>query len=439
MYENRAARSGRVISLRVVVLKARHPRHRAIALLAGGPGQSAASLAPLIADGVFGRALSTLRDRYDILFVDNRGMGESHKFDCDFTPPAHPELYLRQLWPDAILSACRAKSAAVSNLDLYNTNNAVDDFDDVRAALGYPKIVLSGGSYGTFFALVDIRRHADHVESAILDGLSAPHFVPLPGSPDGAQVALDRLIAKCRHDVVCNTHFPAFAAHVNALVRRFDRGPVPVRVKNAATNRFETVPLSKEVFIDRFRDTLYDPENAATVPYIVERAYRGDTVPLGDLMDGMSQAFSHAVNFAAFLNYTCADEIPFVSEVAIKAAAAHSFAGDVRFRAQQHACAIWRVQPMPASFDDPVRSDVPILIITGSDDPATPPSYAAKALPYLRNAKQAVVRGAGHTTQTPCTDRLMVEFVRAGSAKGLDVSGCSGAFTPPRFAISSSG
>jgi hypothetical protein len=50
-----------------------------------------------------------------------------------------------------------------------------------------------------------------------------------------------------------------------------------------------------------------------------------------------------------------------------------------------------------------------------------------------------LVRGAGHTTETPCTDRLIVQFVRAQSAKGLDVSRCDAAFKAPRFATSMAG
>lgn len=436
VYEDRMARSGRVILLRVVVLKAKHATHNAIALIAGGPGQSAVFFAPLIADGVFAKPLSVLRDHYDILFVDNRGMGGSHPFACDFVPPGDPKSYFRQLWPDKIVSACHAKNMATSNLNLYNTNNAIDDLDDVRAALDYPKLVLNGGSYGTFFSMVYIRRHPTRVASAILDGVAAPHFVPLPGSPDGAQTALNDLIAKCGRNTVCNAHFPAFGQHFNALMLRFDRGPVAVRVKNAATGWLETVPLWKEVFVDRLRQALYDPQNAASIPYVVERAYHADYVPLGELVNGMSVALGHALDWGAFLSYTCSDEMPFISKDEIRQAATSSFAGDVRFRAQQHACSIWNVRPMPLSFNDPVRSNLPILMITGSDDPTTPPRSAAEALPSLPNAKQVLVRGAGHTTETPCIDRLIVQFVRARSGKQLNVSRCSAAFTLPPFATS---
>jgi pimeloyl-ACP methyl ester carboxylesterase len=94
---------------------------------------------------------------------------------------------------------------------------------------------------------------------------------------------------------------------------------------------------------------------------------------------------------------------------------------------------------MPASFNDPVRSEAPVLMISGSDDPATPPRYAEAAAKYLPNAKIALVQGAGHAPDTPCVDALIVQFVRAGSAKGLDVNKCSAAFTVPKFATSIKG
>lgn len=71
--------------------------------------------------------------------------------------------------------------------------------------------------------------------------------------------------------------------------------------------------------------------------------------------------------------------------------------------------------------------------------PATPPRSAAEELPYLSNGKIVLVQGAGHATETPCTDRLMELFVRAGSAKALNVSRCNAAFTLPHFDTSMKG
>lgn len=430
VYENRRGHTGRTISLRVVVLKAKHATRQAIAVIAGGPGQSATAFAPKVADGGFDNALSALRDKYDLLFVDNRGMGQSNPFTCDLTPVDNPDTYFRELWPTKLLVACRAKSAASHDLSKYNTDNAVDDLDDLRAALGYPKIVVDGGSYGTYFALVYVRKHGRHVESAVLDSIDPPHFQEPPGSPAGAQTALDGLIAKCRRDTACQRQFPKFPEHFQAVVHRLDKGTLPVPLDNRA------LALSKEVFVDQVRHAMYDPYLASYVPYIFERAYQRDYAPLGQLVQTESRSFANDVNTGANLSYVCAETMPFINEAQLRAAAAHSFAGDLRFRAEQRACSIWSVQAMPRDFDNPVRSDIPMLFISATDDPGTPPRNGEMAMRYLPNAREVLVQGAGHSTQTPCTERLVAQFVRARSARGLNVSRCTGDFKAPPFATS---
>jgi pimeloyl-ACP methyl ester carboxylesterase len=440
VYEDRAAASGRTIALHFIVLKAKHPSGRAIAWNPGGPGGSATDVAAAVADAEGLKELVALRDRYDILLVDNRGTGGSAPQQCDFSPPAHPELYFAQLWPDALVRSCRAKLSAYANLNLYSTEVVVDDLDDLRAALGYPKLMLDGGSYGTRFYLAFARQHPDRVESIVLVGVAPPHFLILPlEDAAGAQSAIDNLISECKADANCNKHFPDFGAHFSAVVRRFNAGPIDVPVRNAVTKRVQTVKLSKEVFADRLRQGMYDPDVAAYVPYIIERAYRRDYAPLATFVDVVTQGFASELASGLNLSVACAEDIPFITESDVVRTSVHSFEGDLRVRAEQRACAIWNVKAVDAGFVEPVRSDAQILMISGSADPATPASYAKAALAYLPNGRMVLVKGAGHGTETDCTDRLMIQFVRAGSAKGLNLNACSAAFEHPPFATSMKG
>ena len=440
VYEDRAASSGPVIALPIVVLPARHTEKRVIFWNPGGPGASATQFAPLIAAGLIAKELTQLREHYDIVLVDNRGIGGSRPQQCETSPPGHPEYYFLQLWPDVLLKACRDRLAADANLSLYTSSLAADDLDDIRAALGYRKAVLDGASYGTFFYLTYIRQHPAHVESAILDGVAPPGLLIVPlEDAAGAQLAVDQLFEACAKDADCAVHFPRLAAHFAELVHRFDAGPISLSMPNPVTQRPQTVLLSKEVFADRLRQTLYASAAAAYVPYILERAYLQDYDPLSQMVDATTRGFAGVVGVGANLSTTCAEDIPFVTEDEVKRSSAGSFEGDLRVRAQQRACGIWNVKPVAATFNEPVRSNLPMLMVSGSDDPASPPKYAALALPYLPNAKQVIVQGASHVTQTPCTDRLKVDFVLSGSARGLDVSSCSDAFRRPPFATSMQG
>ena len=440
VYEDRAARSGRTIALPVIVLGARKPNGRALVWNPGGPGATSTQFAPFIADGQFAKEIDKLRDEYDVAFIDNRGTGGAYPQQCDLAPSAHPELYFRQIWPDSLLTACRARLARNANLSLYTTNMAADDLDDFRAAMGYPKLVLDGESYGTYFYLVYIRRHDGHVESAILDGVAPPHFLIIPlEDAGGAQLAMNLLTQACERDATCNAHFPAFAAHFAALAHRFDDGPVKVTIQNPATKHSQTVLLSKEVFADRLRQTLYTAGPAAYVPFIVERAYGGDYVPLGKMIDQTTQGLASILSAGLNLSVTCAEDIPFITEADVARTSAGSFEGDARVRAQQRACRIWNVMPVSPDFNQPVRSNVPVLMVSGTDDPTSPQKYGKMELQDLPNGRRALVKGASHGFETPCIDKLMVDFVLAGSAKNLDVDACSGSFARPPFATSLDG
>jgi pimeloyl-ACP methyl ester carboxylesterase len=433
--EDRAAGTGRTIDIHFIVIEAKHRTQRAIAFNPGGPGASATAMAADFADAASG-ALATLRDRYDLLLVDNRGTGQSAPQDCGFSPAAHPELYFRQLWPDTLVQSCHDRLAAHANLSLYSTSDASDDLNDVRAALGYPKLVLFGGSYGTQFYLDYARRHPESVESIVLEGVAPPHFdiTPLPMAR-GAQAAIDHLERACRNDPACSAHFPDFGEHFAAVVRRFDAGPVTITVLNTVTHRLQRVQLTKEVFAETIRHQMYFPPGAAYIPVTIERAHHGNYQPLGEMVNQMSLLFSNLVQGNGLnLSVTCAEDVPFITEGDVTRDSAGTFEGDVRVRAQQRACKLWDVDPVPAAFADPVRSDAPILMISGSDDPATPPEYAREALAYLPNARMMLVAGASHDSDLPpCVDTAIVAFVRAGSAAGLNLSRCAAAYRRPSF------
>jgi pimeloyl-ACP methyl ester carboxylesterase len=438
VYENRETRAGRIIQLKLLVVPAVHPQKKAVAEIAGGPGQAVTPFAPYFISGQAGKARPALHQTYDYIYMDDRGMAGSSAFDCNFAPPNDPAASLQYLFPPKILASCRANSLATHDLPQYNTNNTVDDLDDIRAALGYDKIVVSGGSYGTFFSMVYMRRHGEHVESALLDGVAPPGFQPIPGEPIGAQHALDDLFTKCAANAQCNKNFPGFKQHFYALLKRFDSGPLPVQAKNIATKKYQPAELSKEVFVDTLRHLLYDPDAASYLPYIVEHAYNRDYAPLTYMMQ-LAIQYEFAALEPAYLAYTCSDFMPFVSPSALRYATSHSFVSDLRIRAQRQACRVWNVPPMPASFNDPVKSDVPVLMLLGSDDPATPAHYGLAALKYLPNGRAILVKGGGHGADTACTDKLVVQFVQAHSAKGLDVNSCSASFKLPTFKTSMKG
>jgi pimeloyl-ACP methyl ester carboxylesterase len=168
--------------------------------LAGGPGQGAAKIAGAGEDSL----MSQLRRRRALVFIDQRGTGDSQPLDCNLS--ANPGLlqnYFDELFPVEKVRACRAALERISDLKLYTTPVAVSDLDEARVALGYDKINLYGISYGSLIALQYLRQYPGNVRALALAGVTTPAAkLPLQYS-GGAQYALDKLMQDCAVDDAC--------------------------------------------------------------------------------------------------------------------------------------------------------------------------------------------------------------------------------------------
>jgi predicted dienelactone hydrolase len=79
-----------------------------------------------------------------------------------------------------------------------------------------------------------------------------------------------------------------------------------------------------------------------------------------------------------------------------------------------------------------VRSDVPVLLISGEYDTATPPDGANRVAAQLANARHVVFPNQSHNLANPdCAARLMTDFIEAGHADGLDVACVADTRRPP--------
>lgn len=421
-----SAASGRTIAVRYVLVRARGRSLAPVFEVVGGPGQSAIGYAPSYArEGNYARLIG----KHDLVFVDQRGTGRSHPLECRelYADRAH---VFAELYPSAELQACRARLAAQADLDAYGTERAADDFDAVRAALGYEKIEIEGGSFGAQFALVYLRRHPAHVRAMSLEAVAPPDLkLPLPFS-QGAQHALDGLLASCAADATCAQAYPDLPGEWERVNARFARGPQTVTFTDLDGKR-KTLRLAREVFADRLRQALYDPFVASAVPAALHAAANGDDAPLALLAAFVTDAVGGDIAQGMYLSVTCSEDVPFITPAEQARAARTGFLGDLRIRAQQRACARWNVRRAPASFLAPVRSRVPILMISGADDPATPPALGTRLLRYLPNARQIVVPNGGHNNGGPCLDRLRVAFLDDPRPRALQASCAAQQGRPP--------
>jgi pimeloyl-ACP methyl ester carboxylesterase len=434
VFENRAAKKGRKIPLLVVVLPAlgldRKPD--AITVFSGGPGESSVEW------GVgLSQSLAPLRQHRDFLLVDMRGTGGSAPLNCP--EMLDPQAFLDSFTPAGPARACAERLRKTADLTQYTTDNAVDDVDEVRAALGYPQVDLIGASYGTRAVLVYLRRHPDHARSAILHGLVPTHDRSPLLFARNTQAALDGRAAECAADPACAKAFPRFKEEVAEVLARAEREPVQVQLTDPTTGKPREIRLSRGGVAQTVRSMLYTPSSAAELPLRVHRAAQGDWKPLAETAVSYARGLSSDISLGYFLSATCAEDVPFIRDAEIPAAVAGTFLGDFRIRNQRAACAGWPAAKVPASFLAPVVSDVPSLIVVGERDPATPPSDGQEAARTLHHSRFVVVPGGGHGLDglkgQECIDALWIKTIEDGSVDRLDTS-CVAKMERPAFVLS---
>lgn len=433
VYENRATRQGRQINLNIVVLPALRADAQADPLffLAGGPGQGAAKLARIVRE-MFRRVQT---DR-DIVLVDQRGTGTSNPLNCDQEDDGDDTLETTIESPDqtlARLKACMAKYDA--NLTQYTTPVAMDDLDDVRAFLGYDRINLYGGSYGTRAALVYMRQHGDRVRSAILDGVAPPDMrLPL-FFPRDSQRAFDLLVKDCAADDGCNKAYPNLGARMTALMERLEKNPPTVTVTNPRTGRKADMKIEARMLAGIVVFALYVPTASALVPAIVEAGERNDfqsLLALGSIGDGGGNESNMSIGMQ--LSVICAEDAPRNTPEDLARESQSTLFGKYVMAIQTQACTFWPRGVVPPSFYEPVTSSIPTLLLSGQLDPVTPPAWAEQVAATLSNAKHVVIPGSGHTAgSTGCGQRIMRDFIEQGSAQAVDTSCAARVQRPPFF------
>lgn len=415
VWEDREARAGRRIKLEIAVLPARMRAKEAdpIVVLAGGPGQGAVSLASQVMP-----LFSRLNDTRDVILIDQRGTGSSNPLDC----PDDEEQSLQALFEDALPEKLVAKCLATLEADprLYVTSIAVEDLEEVRAVLGHDKVNLWGGSYGTRVALEYVRRHGDHVRSVVLDGV-APATMKLPLSfvADG-DAALQRLIEACEKEERCRRIYPGLRETISLVRSQLSRRPQRVAIQDPRTGERETISVNENVFLSGLFRPLYVAELASLLPFGIVSAANGDFNPLLAQNLEFADDVSENLSVGMHLSVICAEDIPRITPQDL-ADLSGSFFGRALVDDFVRACDVWPRGKVPADFYEPVRSDAPVLILSGGIDPATPPRHGAQVAATLPNAKHFIAPQVGHGVSLHgCGPRLIESFVRAGSAAKLD-------------------
>ena len=434
--ENPRQPDGRQIALHVARAPAisRRKRPDPLFVLAGGPGAAASAFYASVA-GAFARIL---RER-DIVLVDQRGTGGSNALEC----PESEELSGRQSDAEiqARTRACLALLAPRADVAFYTTSLAVRDLEQVRAALGYERINLYGSSYGTRVAQHYLRHFPARTRSVILDGV-VPVSLPMgPSAAIDAEGALERILRRCAQDSACRERFGDPASDYHAVRAALRVSTVPISVRDPATGDDRSFEFGADHLASVLRLLSYTSEYAALLPLVLHAAAsQEDYAPLAAQYLMVERAYAQTIAAGMHNSVVCAEDVPLFAAYAVdRARIASTYLGARQLDGLVSVCRVWPRGEVDEDLHAPLTSAVPALLLSGSDDPVTPPAFAHEAASSFTHHLEVVLEGFGHGQLTaPCIDRVMVQFVARASVDGLDVS-CARLARPLPFFTSLNG
>jgi pimeloyl-ACP methyl ester carboxylesterase len=431
--ENRQQPGGPQVQLHIAVVPSLRlePAADPLFVISGGPGQGASDFYLSISP-----ALARVRRDRDIVIVDQRGTGRSHRMDCEF-PDDDFTLVDPQRLRD-VTRSCLEKLRGDPRY--YTTSIAVRDLDDVRAALGYQSISLYGVSYGTRVAQHYMRRYPQRVRVAVLDGVVPPQLALGPDVAVDAQRALDNAFSRCGSDEQCQRAFPNIAATFQALRGRLESHPLALQVPDPVSAEPAQTTFGLPQLTGAIRLLSYSDETLSTLPLLIHEAQVAEQ-PQGLAAQYLMVKRSTDAQFAYGMHFAvvCSEDAPRWSTQDVAAdALARTYMGDSFMSGMKTICEQWPRGPVDADFSAPLTSNTPVLLLSGGNDPVTPARYGEQIMAGLPQARHLVLAGQGHgQIAVGCIPRLMAEFIAAGSAATLDVE-CTKNVAPAPFLLSRS-
>jgi pimeloyl-ACP methyl ester carboxylesterase len=196
-------------------------------------------------------------------------------------------------------------------------------------------------------------------------------------------------------------------------------------LRDPHSGREERVRISRGVFADGVRHMLYDLVQARRdLPARIHAAANGDFGPFAEAELRQARGFERALAHGFFLSATCAEDVRFIDEDDIRRGTEGTFLGDYRVRRQQAACRIWpKGEGIDEGFQQPVTTNVPVLVLSGEVDVATPLADGERVARALPNARHIVLPGQGHGFENAdCLSRLVSQFIANASHEGIDTS-----------------
>ncbi len=413
--ENRHAPNGKTVEIAFVRFKSTGAlKGPPIVYLAGGPGGSGIAAAR----GTRFPLFMAMREFGDVIALDQRGTGLSKpslmcKQRFNFAP-AKPGVREEMLARLGELTRNCADQLSTAGIDLsaYNTEENADDIESLRVALGASKFSLWSISYGTHLALAAIKRHPASIDRAIMAGVNGlDDRRKLPSDAEAALVETSRL---AKRDAAVTALVPDLYDLIKKVLVDLDKGPVYVDIVNPQTNQVEKLGLSKLDVQYITAQSLGSARFIRSLPAIFYAMSKGDFREIGTMIGGMKT--TGLPQSAMYFAMDCASGGSKERYARIKREEGKTLLGNAFNFLIEDSCATWNVRDLSPKFRSPVRSKIPVLMLSGTVDGRTPPARAEEVRRGFPNGVHLIIEGASHDDDlflsTPVIKDTIIAFMK---------------------------
>lgn len=399
---------GPTIKLAVAVAKDESDGHQPdpVILLSGGPGERTMANALAIAP-----TLAPIHPNRDLIVFDQRGAGLSEPaLECpefvqaffDLLDEPDPDVVQEALF-DAVME-CRDRLVSEGyNLSAYNTVQNAADVNAIREALGYDRVNLYGGSYGSLLAQATMRDHPEGIRSvAITSVLPLEKSIFVEGSTTIANAVM-RLLDACAADEACNSAYPNLQDVLFEVIDGLNSEPVPITVTNALDGQSYDALLTGDAVLGNLATFLYITQIIPVLPQAIYDVNSGEYELMTQLSSTRLQLLDLISRGMTFSVLCTEDLIGRTPEDLLNVRAALPpqllSSADPEFIIEYGTfgiCENWPVEEADPWVKEPLVSDIPTLVLEGEFDPVTPPEYGQLVAGYLSNSHFFELPGVGH-------------------------------------------
>jgi len=407
--EDRDGNLGDTIQLAVAIYHnaGAEPSTDPILYLQGGPGDEAL----VWSVGVYQSVIAPLVVDRDFVIFDPRGVGLSKPaLECDEIKHTYlsdlqerfPAAQRASYYEGALLT-CRNKFGILGvNLAKYTSFDMAADARDVLKALGYQQANLYGISYGTRIAQFVMKSYPEIVHAAVLDSVVPVEVQMLDQGGAAQEQALQTLLEDCTKDPACSTSFPDVRSTYTDTINQLNTQPIPLKTPIDQTRSLERT-INGAVFHDILLWMLRAPETIRVIPQMIYQTHLGDYSTLRMANALPIHAFD-TISAGAYIAVNCHDQV-FAMSV------------DKLDETLRGLCQVWQIsQPLPWE-NEPVHSEIPVLIIAGKYDSITPVSFATQLSEHFSKSHLVVISNQGHapsaTGVSDCPIRMIAAFLKS--------------------------